>query len=58
MLEPDQWDSVLANVKGTVVHGSQRVSSNRYLRLTHRLVVVPGRLSRSNQGWIQRYYKI
>ena len=32
MLEPDQWDSVLANVKGTVVHGSERVSSNRYLR--------------------------
>jgi hypothetical protein len=24
MLEPDQWDSVLANVKGTVVHGSER----------------------------------
>jgi hypothetical protein len=33
MLEPDQWDSVLGNVTGTIVHGSERVSSNRLMDL-------------------------
>ena len=31
MLEPDQWDSVLGSVKGTIVRGTERVSSNRLL---------------------------
>src|SRR6516225_6182037 len=33
MLEPDQWDSVLANIEGTIVHGTERVSSNRLMDL-------------------------
>jgi ABC-type molybdate transport system substrate-binding protein len=33
MLEPDQWDRVLGNVKGTIVHGTERVSSNRLMDL-------------------------
>jgi hypothetical protein len=33
MLEADQWDRVLANVKGTIVGGTDRVSSNRLLDL-------------------------
>jgi hypothetical protein len=33
MLEPDQWDSVLANIQGTIVHGTERVSSNRLMDL-------------------------
>ena len=31
MLEPDQWDSVLGSITGTIVHGSERISSNRLL---------------------------
>jgi hypothetical protein len=31
MLEADHWDRVLANVKGTIVRGTERVSSNRLL---------------------------
>jgi hypothetical protein len=32
MLEPDQWDSVLSSVRGTIVRGgSERISSNRLL---------------------------
>jgi hypothetical protein len=31
MLEPDQWDSVLGSVTGTIVRGSERISSNRLL---------------------------
>ena len=33
MLEPDQWDSILGSVTGTIVHGSERVSSNRLMDL-------------------------
>jgi len=33
MLEADQWDRVLANVKGTIVRGSERVSATRLLDL-------------------------
>ena len=33
MLEPDQWDSVLASVKGTIVRGTERVSATRLLDL-------------------------
>jgi len=31
MLEPDQWDSVSGSITGTIVHGSERISSNRLL---------------------------
>ena len=33
MLEADQWERVLANVKGTVVRGTERVSATRLLDL-------------------------
>jgi hypothetical protein len=33
MLEADQWDRLLANVRGTVVRGTERVSSNRLMDL-------------------------
>ena len=33
MLEPDQWDRVLTNVKGTIVRSTERVSTNRLLDL-------------------------
>jgi hypothetical protein len=31
MLEPAQWDSVLGSITGTIVRGSERISSNRLL---------------------------
>ena len=31
MLPADQWPNVLANVRGTIVRGSERISSNRLL---------------------------
>jgi len=31
MLEPDQWDSVLGCVTGTIYRGTERVSSNALL---------------------------
>ena len=33
MIEPDRWDSVLGSVRGTIVHGGERISSNRLLDL-------------------------
>ena len=33
MLEPDQWDSVLGRVAGTVYRGTERTSSNALLNL-------------------------
>src|SRR5262245_41250918 len=33
MLEADQWPHVLANVRGTIVRGTERISSNRLLDL-------------------------
>ena len=33
MLEPDQWDSVLGSVTGTIVRGTERVSATRLLAL-------------------------
>jgi hypothetical protein len=33
MLEPDQWDSILGSVTGTIIHGTERVSSNRLMDL-------------------------
>jgi len=47
MLEPDQWDSVLGSVKGTIVHGTERVSSNRLLDL---LKVGPDPVTRQRIG--------
>jgi hypothetical protein len=31
MLEPDQWDSVLGSVTGTIYRGTERISSNALL---------------------------
>jgi hypothetical protein len=31
MIEPDRWDSVLGSITGTIVHGNERISSNRLL---------------------------
>ena len=31
MLPPDEWESVLGGITGTIVHGSERISSNRLL---------------------------
>jgi len=31
MLEPDRWDSVLSSITGTIVRGTERISSNRLL---------------------------
>jgi hypothetical protein len=28
MLEPDQWDSVLGRIAGTIYRGTERISSN------------------------------
>ena len=47
MLEPDQWDSVLGSVKGTIVRGTERVSSNRLLDL---LKVGPDPVTRQRIG--------
>ena len=47
MLEADQWDSVLANVRGTVVRGTERVSSSRLLAL---LEVGPDPVTRQRMG--------
>jgi hypothetical protein len=33
MLEPDQWDSILGSVTSTIIHGTERVSSNRLMDL-------------------------
>src|SRR5215471_5679858 len=33
MIEPDRWDSVLGSVRGTIVRGTERISSNRLLDL-------------------------
>src|SRR5262249_26912197 len=33
MLPADQWPHVLANVRGVIVHGTERVSSNRLMNL-------------------------
>src|SRR5262249_60841154 len=33
MLPADQWPNVLANIQGTVVRGTERVSSNRLMDL-------------------------
>lgn len=33
MLEPNQWDRVLVNIKGTVVRSTERVSCHRLLDL-------------------------
>jgi hypothetical protein len=33
MLEPDQWDSVLGRITGTVYRGTERISSNALLNL-------------------------
>jgi hypothetical protein len=33
MLEPDQWDTVLGSVAGTVYRGTERISSNALLAL-------------------------
>jgi hypothetical protein len=33
MLEPDQWDSVLGRLTGTVYRGTERISSNALLNL-------------------------
>ena len=33
MLPPDQWDSILGSVTGTIVHSTERVSSNRLMDL-------------------------
>jgi hypothetical protein len=31
MLEPDQWDSVLGRITGTICRGTERISSNALL---------------------------
>ena len=31
MLEPDEWDSVLGSVTGTIYRGTERISSNALL---------------------------
>jgi hypothetical protein len=31
MLEPDQWDSVLGRIAGTLYRGTERISSNALL---------------------------
>jgi hypothetical protein len=33
MLEPDQWDSVLGSVTGTIYRGTERISSNALLNV-------------------------
>jgi hypothetical protein len=33
MLPPDEWDRVLGSVTGTIIHGTERVSSNRLMDL-------------------------
>jgi len=33
MLEPDEWDSVLGRISGTIYRGTERISSNRLLDL-------------------------
>ena len=33
MLEPDEWDSALSSITGTLVRGIERISSNALLNL-------------------------
>ena len=47
MLEPDQWESVLGSVTGTVYRGTERVSSNTLFDL---LKVGPGPVTRQKVG--------
>ena len=52
MLEPDQWDSVLGSVAGTVYRGIERISSNALLNL---LEVGPDPVTRQKVTKRNRY---
>jgi hypothetical protein len=53
MLEPDQWDTVLGSVAGTVYRGTERISSNALLAL---LEVGPDPVTRQKMAKRLRAY--
>jgi hypothetical protein len=47
MLPPDEWDSVLGRITGTIYRGTERISSNALLNL---LEVGPDPVTRQRMG--------
>jgi hypothetical protein len=47
MLEPDQWDTVLLRISGTIYRGTERISANALLNL---LEVEPDPITRQRMG--------